>query len=128
MASDRHTLIPYTGRVYSLNFCFCRNGRSYAQEFIRTLRTLHPRELAIIESNFWLLANEGRISNPQKFKHLRNGLFEVKGDAARVFLYFYAPLNSWFLVDGFLKKRQTIPNSLLDRIERVRAEHLASLE
>jgi hypothetical protein len=128
MASSRRTPIPYSGRVFSLDFCYTLTGRRYAEEFIETLRSDHPRELARLESNLWLLANEGRISNPQKFKHLHHGIFEVKGDAARVFLYFHDPLKLWFLVDGVLKKRSNIPRSIIDRVERLRAEHLASLE
>ena len=124
MSSKREAVPPYAGRRFTIDYCVFRSGRSPARDFLQDLNARHFRELAILQSNLWLLANEGLLRNEQKFKHIKGNIYEVKGNEARIFMFFDPTRNTWFLIDGFLKKRQTFPKGLLERIETMRAEFI----
>ncbi len=124
MSNNREALPPYTGTRFTIDLCQLASGRSPAQDFLQELNARHFRELAKIQSNLWLLANEGLLRNEQKFKHIKGDIYEVKGNEARIFMFFDPTRNTWFLIDGFLKKRETFPKGLLERIETLRAEFI----
>jgi hypothetical protein len=124
MSNQRQARPPITGKRFAIVCCEFASGRSPATSFIEELDARHYRELAVVESNLWLLANEGLTRNEQKFKHIKGDIYEVKGKEARIFMFFDPARNTWFLIDGFLKKRQTFPKGLLERIETMRAEFI----
>ena len=124
MSNNRKVVPPYSGARLTIDYVKLSSGRSPARDFFQELSDCHFRESAAIQSNLWLLANEGRLPNEQKFKHIKDGIYEVKGNEARIFMFFDPTRNTWFLIDGFLKKRQTFPKGLLERIETLRAEFI----
>ncbi len=67
---------------------------------------------------FALLGDEGRITNPEKFGNLKEGLFEFKSFQIRMPCRF-----DWgglvIVSHGFIKKRSRAPRQEIERARRI---------
>jgi len=98
-----------------------RNGRSYVEEFIKTLQEdTRDRLIRLIER----LADKGMLRNDQKFRLEEEGIFAIKQGQVRVYCFFDAG-RVIILTHGTIKKRQKADPEDLKRAKRLRDAYLA---
>ena len=98
----------------------CQNGSVPSREFIESLEM---KERAKLLALFLLLANFGKITNKQKFRHERDEIWGFKPTSQIRIAAFHID-EYWILTHGFKKKSQKWPMAELDRADRIRSEHL----
>lgn len=64
-----------------------------------------------------LLAEQGNALRLPRSRALGNGLFELRGQQVRIF-YMFRSGRRIILLDGMIKKRDSIPTSVLQRVRR----------
>jgi hypothetical protein len=75
---------------------------------------------------FRVLADTGRISNEEHFKHLEGEIWEFKRDSDRILAF--RERNSWYLTHHFRKGRRRCPPREITRAETIREEFLEILK
>ncbi len=91
-----------------------------AKEFIATLL---PQERVSLVALLNHMAQEGRIWNRKQFKKVRGKIFEFKKGQVRLFAFQVG--RTWFLTNGYKKKKDPLDPKEIDRAEDIREEHLA---
>jgi len=73
-----------------------------------------------------LLQDMGNTIREPYSKHLRDGIFELRiqaaGDISRIFYFFYVG-RKIVLTNGFIKKSQKTPRSEIDRAKKYKADY-----
>jgi hypothetical protein len=117
----RPTDLVVAGTKLSIAFARDAQGRMPAHAFIETEA---PRaDLGKLFHSFEVMAERGRIDNVERFRHERGAIFAFKSGQIR--LACFRDGNTWYLTNGFVKKKSKWPRSELIRAERIRSEHLA---
>ena len=112
---DRVT--AYEGERYRIVFARLGNGQSPGAEFFDGLSA---EEKAKLVNLFRLLADHGRISNPEKFGVLdkKRRLYEFKSYQIRM-PFAYAEPGLVVVTHGFRKKRDKAPKREIERAIRI---------
>jgi hypothetical protein len=80
-------------------------GRSLIRDFIEGL---HERNKVEAVALIRLVEERGNTLRPPHSKSLGEGLYELRGKEVRIF-YLFRPSRRIVLLDGLVKKRQSIP-------------------
>ena len=112
--------IAYQGRMFTIAYAVDRSGRSPAQEFFDELSVQDQAKLMRL---FALLADQGKITNPEKFGDLGEGFREFKSFQIRMPCRFLAG-GIVVITHGFTKKKDKAPKSEIDRAKRIFEEDL----
>lgn len=107
--------IAYRGRRLIIVYAVDNKGRSPGKEFFDALPLEDQAKLMWL---FKLLADEGKISNPEKFGNLKEGFFEFKSYQIRMPCC-YLPGGLVLITHGFLKKRDRTPREQIERAKRI---------
>ena len=104
--------------VHSLNIR--KEARTTLDVFLGGLSTDATEEAeALLE----MLERHGNNLRLPISKALRNGLFEARGLTAGVRLFFvFAPGHRIIVLDGYVKKRTSIPATIMARIRKLQEE------
>jgi phage-related protein len=108
-----------------------KNGKFLAGEFMAGLFSKKETEksAAAIWRLFQHLAKLGTVRNEQKFKKVEGEIWEFKDYQARVFGFFgrnAAGKRCFFLTHGFIKKKQKLPRTEIDRANSIMNSWLRS--
>lgn len=107
--------IAYRGRVFTIAYAVERSGRSPGQEFFDGLSL---QDQAKFMRLFTLLADQGKITNPEKFGDLGDGFREFKSFQVRMPCRFVAG-GMVLITHGFRKKKDKAPRAEIDRAKRI---------
>lgn len=102
-----------------VDWAFNSAGQMPAREFFLTLE---PQDREKMVALFKRLADTGRISNVEKFKHVEGGLFEFKSFQIR-FLGEFRPGKRFVVSHGVQKKRDALDKVDIATAHRVLAEN-----
>lgn len=102
------------------------DGNCPADDF---LRSLSDSDRSSLQPTFEILADEGRLHNPERFKKVEgsDGIFEIKNYQIRIF-GFFTPHKQFLLVDGTQKKKDKHERANIKRAENVRAAYFEALK
>ncbi len=107
--------IAYQGRRFTIAYALDRNGRSPGKDFFDELPCEDQAKLMRL---FALLAEQGKISNPEKFGNLKGGFREFKSFNVRMPCRFL-PGGIALITHGFRKKKSKAPREEIERAERI---------
>ena len=119
---DEDLVVP-RGRARTIAYAGRSNGERPAREFL--LHFVSDEQRVRFHSYFCLLAADGRLSSPKQFRKERGNIWAFKAGDARIACF--AKGRAWLLTHGFIKKRERWPPEELERAERIRWEHLISM-
>lgn len=108
------------GDKRSVEYAVRTDETSPAKEFIDGLSLSDQAKLANL---FRRTADLGEIVHREKFKQLRGEIWEFKAHQIRVLCF--RDGNAWVLTHGFIKKRDNVRTSEIDRADDIRDEDLA---
>ena len=106
----------------TVEYAVKRNGNMPAKDFISSLKTENRKEYLRLVALFGLMANDGKIPNPQKFKKLKDEIWEFKSKKYRVLCF--QQDNSWILTHGFKKQDRTKYGGEIRKATEIMKEHL----
>ena len=107
--------IAYRGRMFTIAYAVERSGRSPGREFFDELP---GQDQAKVMRLFALLAEQGKITNPEKFGDLGQGFREFKSFQIRMPCRFVAG-GIVLVTHGFFKKSDKTPKAEIDRARRI---------
>ncbi len=81
-------------------------GRCEMLDFLCSLRTSNSAEFGKLTALFDVIAENGKINNPQKFKYLTDGIYEFKTYGGVRVLCFFDGHCIVVLTHGFMKKKK----------------------
>ena len=99
------------------------HGDRPAKDYIENLQR---QDQATLARSFKQLVDTGKIINEQKFKKLREKIWEFKTYSGIRVLCFQQG-KSWLLTHGFKKQSGKAPPRQIERAEVIRNEHLSLL-
>ena len=111
---ELNDLFVIDGLACRVRFAESAAGRLPAKEFLDQLKADRPAEYASALKTARGLAERGHsnIRNPESFKNLKKGLYEIKGNQLRVFCYPDKTLDpnktTWFLLHCVIKKTDAL--------------------
>lgn len=119
---EHKTQLVYTGRLFSIEAYIADNGKCLAMEYLEKRSQKVQAKFAAL---FVRLADQGKILNEQKFKHLSNTsqIFEFKVNDARI-LTFFVKGRRLILTHGFTKRAQNTPMGEIWRAEIIKTYFL----
>lgn len=97
--------VAYNGNKFTIEWYYSKNYKSDAFEYYQSLE---EDERDAIISLFKLMANEGKILNPTKFRSEGDKIYAFKTDQER-FLSFFCHGKKLIVTSGFRKKTQKMP-------------------
>ena len=100
--------------VHSLN---ARDGTTTLEVFIDGLSDVDAAEEA--EALVVMLEKHGSNLRPPSSASLGDGLFEARGITGVRLFFVFAPGSRIIVLDGYLKKRQSIPPMIMARIRKM---------
>lgn len=122
----QESVVAVCGTVYTIEWAKDAQGRLPAREFFEGL---DEQDQAKVLALFGRLANQGRISNGENFKHLGSrakgeakSLWEFKKFQIR-FIGAYRPGRRFVVAHGLLKKKDDLQTSDIDKALRILREH-----
>ncbi len=101
--------------MYTVAYAVDNKGRSPGKDFFDALPVQDKAKLLRL---FALLADRGRIENPEKFGNLKEGFFEFKSFQIRMPCRFL-PGGVVLITHGFRKKRDRTPREEIDRAKSI---------
>lgn len=107
------------GRRFAIEYAKCDRSSAPAQGFVSSLDV---KEQAKLFALFDRLANHGEIRNREQFKQVRGPIYEFKRHQVRLLCFRQG--STWYLTNGYKKKRDRLDPGEVDRAERIMAEHL----
>jgi len=111
--------VAYKGSKFTIAFAQTGSGCP-AGEFFDALEDSDKAKLMAL---FRLLGDQGRISNPEKFGSLGDGLYEFKSFQIRMpFAYARHERRLVIISHGFIKKRDKAPKEEIERARRILEE------
>ena len=99
------------------------NGNRPAKDYIENLQ---KQDQATLARSFKQLVDTGKIINEEKFKKLREKIWEFKTYSGIRVLCFQQG-KSWLLTHGFKKQKGKTPPREIERAEDIRNEHMSLL-
>ncbi len=120
MSEKQETGVVARGPHGSVEFARDAQGWAYAADFLA--HQAPSKDARRLRRWFQVMANEGRITNPQAFKHERGAIFAFKSSQCRVPCF--QKLQAWYLTHGFIKKKDRWLEVEFRRADRIMAEHL----
>ncbi|MEJ5328603.1 MAG: type II toxin-antitoxin system RelE/ParE family toxin [Desulfobaccales bacterium] len=120
VAGATRPTILYRGSFYTVELALTLNGSCPAREFLNGLTAeKRAKILALIRR----LADQGRINDREKFKKIEGTeFFEFKDFQTRM-PCFFQPGGRLIITHGFIKKKDKIPASELEKARSIRAEY-----
>ena len=115
---DEMLAVP-VGSKTTIAYARSSNGKFLAKEY---LDGLGPRDTAVFDRFFSLMASTGRIANRERYKKVEDQIWEFKSFQARIGVFRIGSI--LFLTHGFKKQRDKWPKPETRRAKRIRAEHL----
>jgi Gp49-like protein DUF891 len=113
--------VVWRGKKRTIAFAVDESGGMPAKAFLELLgknrQERHKRSLARARHLFQVMADHGEIKNKQKFKRVRDSVYAFKDDQLRVTAF--QDGNVWYLLTGFIKKRDRWPKREIDRANRM---------
>ncbi len=109
----------YQGGKFTIAFARQKNGQSPGADFSDALS---KEEQAKLGNLFRLLADHGRIANPEKFGVLDQGLFEFKSFQIRMPCAYAHERGLFLVTHGFYRKRDRTPKEEIERAWRILRE------
>ena len=103
--------------VHSLN---AREGTTTLEVFLDGLSDADAAEEA--EALLEMLEKHGRNLRPPISKSLSDGLFEARGTTGVRLFFVFAPGSRIIVLDGYLKKRQSMPPRIMARIRKLQKD------
>jgi hypothetical protein len=97
----------YVGAHFTIRCQELQNGACPVGEFLDGLPKSDRRKLDVL---FEYLGEHGKITNPEKFKKVEDGIWEFKSFQIRI-LCFYAPGRQVMLCNWEIKKRDNLKES-----------------
>lgn len=126
--------VAVEGPRFKIIYAIDARGTCPAEEFLNELQNKNDpgrkSDHANIFHLFRMMAEQGRISNREKFKQLEGvnpSLVEFKKHQVRVF-GFYDGEGVIVLTHGVIKKKDKMDPADIDRAHRIRSEHLEARE
>ena len=118
-----------SGAKFVVEYACDASGRYPAEDFLKEVGEDQARksEHAGLLYLFKLYADQGRITNPEQFKKLEGTdptLVEFKKFQCRVFGFFNGS-GVLVLTHGFIKKKDKVDKSEIERGQRIRRGHLS---
>ncbi|OGL47888.1 MAG: hypothetical protein A2161_22770 [Candidatus Schekmanbacteria bacterium RBG_13_48_7] len=112
--------------VIAIGYATRKNGKREAQEFLEKLyQEGKKREYAKFASLFKMMKDSGKISNPEDFKFLQDGIYEFREHHGPYRLYCFKDEGKIFLTHGckkrFGKQRE---NEEIEKAKIIRHEDL----
>ena len=108
---------------YNVEYYETKDGTRPAEEFILSL---NAKMRAKIFRLLTLLESSGNELREPYSRYLRNGIFELRAqvgsDITRV-LYFFVVNRTIILTNGFIKKTQQTPDSVISIAEKYRKDY-----
>ncbi len=89
-------------------------GEHVVRKFVAAIEGVNSDQKALLKT----LADRGNDLGMPESKGLGQGLFELRGSEVRIF-YCFRPGRRIVLMDGMLKKRQDIPDEVLDGLRKL---------
>jgi len=112
--------ILYRGKFHTVELAITGNGRCPGKKFLDSLSKVDREKILRIIKR---LADEGRVTNREKFKKIEGEeFFEFKDSQIRMPCYFLAD-GRVIITHGFLKQRDSIKPEEIDRMIRIRDEY-----
>jgi len=106
----------------TIEFAVRHNGARPAEKFLEELdKKQLSRKRTKLFTLFQWQAN-GRNLGEQKFKHLKDDIFEFKSGQARVLCFQKG--NCWLITNGYIKKQDNCPPREIAKAKRIMQEHL----
>ena len=124
MAGIAEVNIIITGCWGTIKYAKRSNGSMPAKKYIDDLKKINKKEWLRLGALLGYMAEEGRVINEQKFKKLRNEIWEFKSDKHRILCFRKG--NSWILTNCYKKESKKTPKREIDKSENIMAEHLGS--
>lgn len=112
--------VAYSGTRLRVVFAVCTDGSSPAKGFFEQLAQSDQAKLLAM---FRMLGETGQLRNREKFKKILGPLFEFKSFQIRMPCFFDG--SAVVITHGFVKKQNSIPNSEIEKAERIKQEDLA---
>lgn len=110
------------GALRTIAYARDASGRAHAREFFE--EECPPRDRTRLDRWFEKIAGHGeRVAKDGSFKHEAGSIYAFKSDQVRIAAFRVG--NTWYLTNGFLKKRAKWPTTQLERAERIRLEFMA---
>lgn len=107
------------GSLRTIAYATGANGSMPAKDLIEGLDESDQRKIAAL---FQRMADQGKVANREQFKKVEDDLFEFKKHQTRVFCFRRG--NTWFLTNGYRKKKKKLDPSEVARARRIRGEHV----
>jgi hypothetical protein len=117
MRGEADRPVAANGTALSVLYAVGSDGASPAKEFVELQEIKDQRKLAVL---FQRMADVGELRNREKFKKVEGDIWEFKSHQLRILCFRDGP--NWILTNGFLKKKDQIPPSELDRAQRIMSE------
>jgi len=117
--------IVRTGPAATIAYAVDAKGDMPAKAFLDNSKgkdAPSPQELAGLQQAFKVMAKHGKIRNTEQFKKERGEIYGFKKYQARIAAFRVG--DTWFLTNGFKKKKDKWPERELDRANRIRDEHM----
>jgi hypothetical protein len=111
--------ILYEGRLFTVEYAICKNGRSLSKEFIESLEIGEKTKIIGIIKRY---ADRGHIQSKEQFRKLVDHIWEFKRFNSRVLMYHCAP-GYIALTNGFVKKQPRTPPQEIEKAIRIKEEY-----
>jgi phage-related protein len=95
-------------------------GRRHAKDLLES-GAVSDKDRARLRIAFSVMAQHGRISNPEQFKKEKGEIWTFKSYQVRLAAFRVGRV--WYLTHGFTKKGRKWPRTELERADRIRKEH-----
>ena len=122
MARKPTSKLVYQGSALRIEFYVAISGEAPAEDWLENLSEVKQHKFAAL---FAWMADQGKIWNERKFKHLTGSdqIFEFKSDDGRV-LCFFVVGKRLVLTHGFSKKGEKTPTGEIERAEAIKKDFL----
>jgi hypothetical protein len=118
MSTDAEARLVVTGESRRIEYALASNGSTPAKDFVESLNDADKAKLLAL---FERMARTGSVPNREQFKQVEGEIFEFKKHQMRVFCF--RDRNTWFLTNGYKKKRDRLDPSEVRKAQRMMAEH-----
>jgi phage-related protein len=115
-----HEYLAYNGPKKRIEFYYTVAGKVIGTEFLKALPVGEKAKLAAV---FAVMGDRGAIRNEEKFKHLKDKIYEFKAHPNRV-LCFFVKGDLIVLTHGFVKKERKTPGKEIEKAFSIREDYL----
>jgi len=115
-----HEYLAYRGLKKRLEFYYTVAGKVLGANFLKALTIEEKAKFAAVLA---VMGDRGQLRNEEKFKHLRDKIYEFKAHPNRM-LCFFTKGDLIILTHGFVKKEKKTPNNEIERAMSIREDYL----